>query len=197
MTLIELLVALGLSGVVIIAVSGIFMGIQKQWSFSSTRARAVESGEMALDQVCSDIRNAISLQAVDGSKTNTFSLPNATDTAGNYVPARVSSTLQYVAGSRIHYYLSDSTGTAGSGTMLWRETNSAPSGNTGWTPDSTWSLVTTSGSKARYNNISNIAFSTSGLPSNIVQVSITILTTEGTQTYSLTLTRSVYLVDHN
>jgi len=196
-TLIEVLVALSLCSAVLIAVSGIFLGIQKQWAFSATRGKAVEAAELALDQIATDARNSIAFMAVDGTKTNTFSLPNSTDAQGNYLPSRVSSALQYVAGSRVHYYLSDATGTAGTGTMLWRETNSAPTGNTGWTADSAWSLAAGTGSKTKYNNISALAFSTSGMPANTIKVTITVQTTEGGQTYTLSLQRSVYLANHN
>ena len=196
-TLIELLVAISISGIVLLAVSGIFLGIQRQWAYSATRGKAVEAAEIALDQIATDIRNAIALQAVDGTKTFTFSLPANMDAQGNYVPARVGPSIQYVAGSRIHYYLSDSTGAAGTGTMLWRETNSLPSGNSGWTADSAWSLAAGSGSKTKYNNVSALTFTTAGLPTNVVQVSVTVQVTEGQQTYTLTLQRSVYLSNHN
>ncbi len=196
-TLIELMVSIGLTGLVLIAVSGILMGIQRQWVFSSTRAKAVETGEIALDQMASDVRNGITFLAVDGAKTNTFSLPNTVDSSGNYIPARVGTLLQYVAGSRIRYYLSDSTGTAGTGTMLWRQTNSAPTGDAGWTADSAWSLAAGSGSKTKYNNISALTFTTSGMPANVVLISVTVQVTEGTQVYTLSLQRSVYLSNHN
>ena len=196
-TLIETLVVVSISSFVLIAVSGIFVGIQKQWAYGVIRGKAVEAGEMALDQVAADVRSCIAYQAVDGTKTNTFTLPANTDAQGNYVPARVSSVLQYVAGSRIRYYLSDSTGAAGSGTILWRETNSSPSGNAGWTADSAWSLVSSAGSKTRYNNVQSIAFTTSGLPANMVQITLTVQVFEGGQSYSLPLQRSIFLSNHN
>lgn len=196
-TLIELMVSIGLTGLVLIAVSGILMGIQRQWAFSASRGKAVEMAEIALDQIASDVRNSIGFLAVDGTTTNTFSLPNSMDTGGNYVPARVGSVLQYVAGSRIRYYLSDTTGAAGSGTYLWRQTNSAPTGNAGWTADSAWSLAAGSGSKPKYSSISALSFTTSGMPANVVLITVTVQVTEGTQTYTLTLQRSVYLSNHN
>ena len=196
-TLIELMVAMSLTGTVLIAVSGVFLGIQKQWAYSSSRGRAVESAQMALDQICSDVRSGIAFQAIDGARTNTFSLPNSTDSAGNYLPTRVLTALQYVAGSRIRYYLSDATGTTSAGTILWRETNSSPTGDLSWTADSAWSLATGAGSITKYNNITALAFSTSGMPANVVLITVTAQVTEGTQVFTLALQRSVILANHN
>jgi len=197
-TLIELMVAISISGGVLVAVSGIFMGIRKQWSYSVTRGKAIEAAQSALDQIAMEARNGITYQATDGTKTNTFTLPANADAQGNYTPARVGSVLQYVGGARIRYYLSDATGSAGSGSFLWRETNAAPTGSTGWLADTGWSLAAGAGSKPKYNSVSSMAYSTTGLPSNMVQVSITVLVSEKLeQTFSMTLQRSVYLSNHN
>lgn len=196
-TLIELMVAMSITGSVLIAVSGIFVGIQKQWAYSASRGRAVETAQLALDQIGNDVRGGISFQAVDGTKTNTFSLPNSTDSSGSYVPARVGTLLQYVSGSRIRYYLSDATGAAGTGTILWRQTNSSPTGDPGWTADTSWSLTAGTGSKSKYNNISALTFSTSGMPANVVLITVTAQVTEGTQVFTLALQRSVVLSNHN
>ena len=196
-TLIELMVTVGITAAVLIAVSGIFLGIQKQWAFSSARGKAVETAEAALDQIALDVNRAIGYHPTDGAKTSTFTLPANTDAQGNYVPARAGGRLQYVPGSRIRYYLSDATGTATAGTTLWRETNSLPSGNSGWQSDSAWSLVAGTGSKAKYNNVTAIAFSTAGQPSNVVQISVTVQAAQPGQTINVSLQRSVYLTNHN
>ena len=81
--------------------------------------------------------------------------------------------------------------------MLWRETNSSPTGNAGWTADSAWSLVSSSGSKTRYNNVLSIAYSTSGLPANTVKITLTVRVFEGSQSYTLALQQTVYLSNHN
>ena len=196
-TLIELMVAVTLSGIVLLAVSGIFVGIQKQWAYSVTRGKAVEAAQMVLDQIATDVHGAISVQAVDGARADTFVLPANTDGQGTYVPARIGAMVQYAPGLRAHYYLSDTSGIATGGAMLWRETNSQLAGDSGWTPDSGWSLTAGIGSKPKYNYVTALTFTAAGQPANTVLVTVSVQVSENQQSYSLTLQRSVFLANHN
>jgi prepilin-type N-terminal cleavage/methylation domain-containing protein len=204
-TMIELMVTIAVSSVVMVALTLLLGTVTHQWSGQVSRGRAIQIANFAMSQISREARGAVLFQAVDGTKTCTFTMPANTDASGNFVPVWNRTFLRYAAGYRVHYYLSDLTGVAGSGSVLWRETNPLSSGSAGWVQDSAWSLVPgslvggvlTSSARGKMDNITALTFSTTITKPNTVQASITVSFQEGKTTSAYTLARTIYLGNHN
>lgn len=205
-TLIELLIAMSVLGIVLIPVLGILGFATRQFGSQTSRAQTILLANKTLNAVCKDVGNSISVQADSNGVLSVFTLPGNTDTAGNYIPVAQNGSLVYVPGLQIHYYLCDATGKNNSGhtqpskaTNLWREywqTGGLLGLGSSWVTDTAWSQQ---GGNAgtRYPNMSTMSFTTTGLPANTIRVSLTMTDKEGGQTSSYTVTRSVYLSNHN
>ena len=204
-TLIELLVAMTTSAVVILAITLILGSVTRQWGTQVSRGRAIQIANLAASQIAKEVRNAVFFQAVDGTKTCTFTMPANTDAQGNFIPAWNHTYLRYASGYRVHYYLSDLTGVSSSGSVLWRETNSLSTGSIGWVQDTASSLVSgslsggtlTPSARGSKDHITALTFSTTSAKPYTVQMSITVSYAEGKVTSNYTLTRSIYLSNHN
>ncbi len=200
-TLIELLIAATVSALVLIAVLGIFNFSTRQLGAQTSRAKAILIANQAMDAMTKDIRNSISVQADANGVLSVYTLPGNTDAAGNYVPVWQNGSLVYTPGLQIHYRLSNWKGNAPSGTSLWREywqTGGLLGLGSSWTLDNAWTLLP-GGSPAmpKFQNVSALAFSNAGLPANMVRISLTMAIQEGQQTSNYTVSRSVYLSNHN
>lgn len=200
-TLIELLVAMSVSGFVLIAVLGIFGFSTRQFGAQTGRAETMLLANQAMNAMAKDIHNCISVQADATGILSVFTLPGNTDASGNYVPVMQNGTLTYVPGLQIHYRLSNWKGNASSGTNLWREywqTGGLLGLGSSWTLDNAWTLLPGGSPKLpKFQNMSALTFSTTGMPANTVRVSLTMTDQEGGQASSYTVSRSVYLSNHN
>lgn len=204
MTLMEILIVTTVLSVILIPVLTIFTVITRQWNNQVSRGQAIRIANLAMEQMTKDLRNGVSFQATDGNKTCTFTMPANTDAKGNFTPVWDRNFITYASGYRVHYYLSDLTGLASTGTVLWRETNPLSSGSVGWVPDSLRSLapgslsggVLTAAARGNVDHVSSLTFS-AGVVSNTVQATISISYKESKTTSVYTLTRLIYLSNHN
>ncbi len=121
-------------------------------------------------------------------------MPGNTDTGGNYVPVQQSGKLTYTSGVLVQFYIGNPNGKNVLGNHnLWRQTL-AP--DLKGTPDNAWSL-TPGTNVPLFPHVTALTFTTTGMPANTVRVSLTMTDTEGGQTSTETVTRSVYLSNHN
>lgn len=188
---------LAVLGVVTAAVLGVFGGVTRQWGGQVSRARAVQDAALGLMLVGREASRATTFQPLDSAGyANVFTFPADTDAQGNLVPARVGAGLAYQSGSKVRFYLSDSTGSpAAPGSILWRAT--APAGSNVWTPDSSWSLSPNGSGRGRVETASALAFSQANVPNNVVRIRLTVTVKEGGQVTAETLRRDVYLSNSN
>ena len=199
------MVTVTVSAVVMVALTTLLGGVTREWGTQVSRGRAVQAANLAMGKLAKELRSAVLFQAVDGTKTNTFTMPANTDASGNFIPAWNRTYLRYASGYRVHYYLSDLTGLAATGTVLWRETNPLSSGSAGWIPDVTslapGSLTAggalTASARGCVDSVTALTFTTSPAKPNTVQVSLTVSCVEGKVSTPYTLTRSIYLGNHN
>lgn len=205
-TLIELLVVVSVLGIVLIPILGIFGFATRQFGSQTGRAKTIMLANQAMNAMAKDIHNCISVQAdANGNPTN-FTLAGNTDASGNYVPISQNGTLTYQPLMGIRFRLSNANDTAASGTTLWREHwehNGNPNllsglfGSGGsWVGDTSWSQQP-GGTRTNFANTTALTFITAGMPANTVRVSLTMTDAEGSQTSSYTVSRSVYLSNHN
>jgi prepilin-type N-terminal cleavage/methylation domain-containing protein len=199
-TLIELLVAMSVSGLVLIGVLGIFGFSTRQLGTQTGRAQTQVLGNQAMNAICKEIGQAISVGNDPSGNPTEFIMPSVNPGTGGLLGALVGGVLNYTPGSQTRFYLSDTSGSVQGGTCLWRSTATNVAGNSLglFTPDSVWSLLP-GGSPAlpKFPNVTALTFSTTGMPSNTVKVTLTMADKEGSQTSSYTVSRIVYLSNHN
>ncbi len=192
-TLIELLVVLSVLGLVLIPVLGILNFSTRQFGSQTGRAQTILLANQAMNAICKEAGRAVST-APDALGNLYFVMPGNTDTGGNYVPVQQSGKLTYTSGVLVQFYIGNPNGKNVLGNHnLWRQTL-AP--DLKGTPDNAWSL-TPGTNVPLFPNVTALTFSTTGMPANTVRVSLTMTDTEGGQTSTETVTRSVYLSNHN
>ena len=193
-TLIELLVAMSVSGLVLIAVLGIFGFSTRQFGTQTGRAETVLLDNQAMDAMCKEIGQAVST-ATDTKGRPYFVMPSSGNAQSGYSPTSVNGTVSYSSGTLVQFYLSNQNGQGNAGQILWRQTLSV--GLLG-TPDTVWSMLP-GGRPAlpKYPDVTALTFTTTGMPANTIQVSVTMADKVGGQTSSYTVTRCVYLANHN
>ena len=196
-TLIEILVSMSVMSVVSIAVLMIFGTVSRQWGQNISRANATQYATMALNRIAKETSMAMTYTSSGGpGNLAFFTFPSDTDTGGNYVPAWANGVLQFRAGTNVAYCRSDGTGaTTASGTILWRQYQTGGTG--AWTADQKWAMRPGSTTHGNIENLTALTFTTSGLPTYTVRVSVTVTVVEGKQTNTITLQRDIYLSNHN
>ena len=211
-TLIELLVVMSVVATLLFAVLTIFRRIVSQWGGQVSRSRAVLAANLGIDEIVDDMSDGVTFNLVDGPLYNTFTLPNNTDAAGNYIPVWSGSNLTYAAGDHVQYYLAGTDG-ASAGNILWRRYNgSGPTGGkpkkhgkpkkggaqtyAGWTDDAGFSMQPGSATHGVVENVTNLNFIPNYL-NNTVFISLKVTGMENQNPYSFTITRTVYLQNHN
>ena len=212
-TLIEMLIAMSVVSCVLLAVVNVMTSSQRLFNSQVGNAKSLLGANRAMDAMCAEIGNAVSSANDSNGNPSIFIMPLGTDSSGNYVP---NASGAYDPGTAVQFYLSDGTGKtnnghtkAGVGIDLWRTTGvTTTSGGllggllggggttTTWTTDTKWGYEP-GGTIMKYQNISALTFTTTGMPANTVQVSLTVYDKEGGQTSPYTLTRDVYLSNHN
>ncbi len=205
-TLIELLVAMSVSGLVLIAVLGIFGFSTRQLGAQTGRAETMLTGNAAMNAMCKEIGQAVSF-GTDKNGDLYFLMPANTDVQGNGIPALLGGVLGYSTNAAaVKFYPSNDMGsTQGSNTggtltgitALWRATTTKPNGNPKWQADTAWSQLPNATATPKYSDVTALTFSTTGLPANTIRVTLTLADKEGSQTSSYTVSRSVYLSNHN
>jgi prepilin-type N-terminal cleavage/methylation domain-containing protein len=199
-TLIELLVAVSVSGLLLIATLGILNSSTQQLGAQTSRAKAILIANQAMNAMTKDIRNSISVQADAKGVLSVYTLPGNTDTAGNYVPVWQNGSLVYTPGLQIHYRLSNKKDNSSGGTNLWREywqTGGLLGLGSSFTPDTAWSDIPGLTDQPYFQPVQTLTFSNTGLPPNTIRVSVTVAVTEGKQSTNYTVSRNVYLSNHN
>ena len=205
-TLIEMLIAMSVVSCVLIAVLNVFNFSTRLWNNQVGNSKSMAEANLAMELICKEIGSAVSYQNDSSGNPSIFTLPANTDASGNYIPISQSGSLTYASGVPVQFYLGDKTGRIkSSGTQnvgLWRQTAQSGGllggllGGLIWTPDTNWSYYP-GGSNLKYPYFSALIFTTTGMPANTVQVTLTVTTHEGGQASSYTLTRDVYLTNHN
>ena len=205
-TLIELLVTMSVSGLVLIAVLGIFGFSTRQLGTQTGRGETMLTANQAMNAMCKEIGQAVSL-GYDQNGDLYFLMPATTDAQGNAQPTLLGGLLGYsTSATAVKFYPSDNTGTTqGSNTStgqtgltaLWRATTTKLNGNPKWRSDATWSQMPNSVAMPKYPDVTSLTFVPWGNPQNAVHVTLTIADKEGSQTSSYTVSRFVYLSNHN
>ena len=212
MTLIELLVVMSVVATLLFAVLGIFRMIVLQWSGQVSRSKAILAANLGIDEIANEMADATAFNLVDGVLNNTFTLPANTDAAGNYIPAWSGSTLAFAAGDRAQYYLAAADGVS-AGNILWRRYyGNGPTGGkpkrggkpkkggtqtyAGWTNDTFASLQPGSAEHGLVENVTSLNF-IPNYANNTVYILMTITVKENQKTYTFTVSRNVYLANHN
>lgn len=207
-TLIELLVAMSVSGLVLIAVLGIFGFSTRQFGAQTGRAETMLTANQAMNAMCKEIGQAVSY-GYDKNGDLYFLMPANTDAQGNAQPGLLGGLLGLgysTSATAVKFYPSNDTGsTQGSNsstgqtgiTALWRATTTKPNGNPKWQADTAWSQLPNATATPKYSDVTALTFSTTGLPANTIRVTLTLADKEGSQTSSYTVSRSVYLSNHN
>lgn len=204
-TLIELLVVVSVLGLVLIPVLGIMGFATRQFGSQTGRAKTILLANQAMNAMTKEIGKAVNVQNDSSGVPSIFVMPGSTDANSNYTPVMQSGTLTYTSGVPVQFYLGNAKGKANNGSNsnnLWRQTAQSGGllggllGGLKWTPDSNWSL-TPGTNVPLFPNVSSLTFTTAGMPANTVRVSLTMTDTEGSQTSSYTVSRSVYLSNHN
>ena len=212
-TLIELLVVMSVVATLLFAVLAIFRRIVLQWSGQVSRSKAILAANLGIDEIANEMQAATTFNLVDASLTNTFTLPSDTDASGNYVPVWNGSTLAYGAGDRVQYYLAGPDGVS-AGNILWRRYNAFGTSNgqpknrgqakknkgaatyAGWVNDTFDSMQPGSVTHGIVENVTALNF----IPiaaNNAVFISLTVTGVENQKTYAFTVTRIVYMQNHN
>ena len=196
-TLIEILVVLSVIATLLGATLAIFRSIAKQWNGQVSRSRAIQMANLGVDRMAKEISQTVQYNAFDTPPTitNTFNPPSDTDAAGNFVPKWSGSNLAYNYDERIRFYLAGPDGSS-AGNILWRTYSDKLNGNGHWTPDKTWSLLSPTSTHGRVENVTSLSFQ-AGSAANTVVISLTVSAKEGPKTYPYTVTRTVYLANHN
>jgi len=205
-TLIELLVAMSVSGLVLIAVLGIFNFSTRQLATQTGRAETLVTGNQAMNAMCKEIGQAVSL-GHDNNGDLYFLMPANTDVQGNAQPTLLGGLLGYSTSvAAVKFYPSDDTGATqgsntGSGqsglTALWRATTTKLNDNPKWQSDRTWSQMPNPAVQPKYPDVTSLTFVPWGNSQNAVHVTLTMADKEGSQTSSYTVSRFVYLSNHN
>ena len=213
-TLIELLVVLSVVASLLFAVLGIFRLIVLQWNGQVSRSKAVLTANLGIDEIANEMADATAFNLVDGELNNTFTMPANTDAPGNYVPAWHGATLAYAAGDRVQYYLAGPDGVS-AGNILWRRYNAYGTSNgqskndnqsgnnqgdnqayAGWVNDSTASLRPGSATHGAVENVTSLNF-IPNYANNTVYIVMTVTAIENQKKYAFTVSRNVYLQNHN
>lgn len=201
-TLIELLVVVSVLGIVLIPILGIFGFATRQFGSQTGRAKTIFIANQAMNAMTKEISKAVTTQNDSSGIPSIFVMPGSTDASGNYTPVMQSGTLTYTSGVPVQFYTGNPNGKNNGAKNLWRQTAQSGGllggllGGLTWTPDSKWSL-TPGTNVPLFPNVSSLTFTTAGMPANTVRVSLTMTDTEGSQTSSYTVSRSVYLSNHN
>jgi len=196
-TLVELLVIVAIMVALLGALLPIFAFMTRLWGTQLSYAMAVQQTNMSLQLMTREIHQSMSFATLtSGSNTvYAFTLPSEQDSNGNYVPVSQNGVAAYGTGIQVAYYLSDSTGSLSksNGQSLWRAT--LPAGQTIWTPDTTWSRYNIG--TTRYANVQSFIISTSGMPTNTVNISLQMKDIEGAQSRTCSVSQSVAMVNNS
>lgn len=199
-TLAEVAVAAAAACVLMVSISGIYTLAVGRWGWQVSRAKAIQAADAAMERMCREIRRAVSCTVLTlggGNTVGEFVLPNNTDSGGNYIPQRAGAVLSYVAGRTVRFYRSDLTGMdyVVGGTIVWRESRAA--GSSTWMWDTAWSLESQSPARGRCANVVALDFTTAGQPAHTVLVTLSVQIAEGPKTSTYTVSRQVYMENHN
>lgn len=191
-TLIEMLIAMSVVSFVLLAVVSVLTSSQRLWNNEVGNAKSMQEANLAMDLICQEASQAVST-GTDNYGKFYFVMPK-TDAQGNVLLTLIGGLLGATAGpTGAEFYTSNANGTANSGTILWRA-NVASDGKT--TPDAVWSKLP-GNTLLKFPGVTALTYTTTGLPANTVQISLTVTTKEGGQSSSYTDTRIVYLSNHD
>ncbi len=191
MTLIELMIACGLTALIVTAVCGVYVYALQLWDRGQAASSTYMTASLGMTRMCKVIDLAAN---ADTDIYGTFKIwvPRDKDSGGDYLPCWESNAeLRYHTGDEVIFYLSNYTGSPSTkGDILWKRVNGSP--------DAGWSLLPNSriGRVSPVQSLSLQVIYTSGTR-KLVQVTMTAQQKHGKDTESLTLKRYVYLRNHN
>jgi len=143
LTLVELLVAGVISGLVLSSLCGVYFAVHRQFE----RGQGQQFALLATSQACSKLSDYISqacgVVAIDRFYAGDTLAVNLPDNQAYevYVPTWQNGQMQYVSGDWIVFYLSDSTGSYyHTGDILWAATMAWDDYPASVSPDQAWSL---------------------------------------------------------
>lgn len=190
-TLIELIIASSLTALVATAVCGVYVYALRLYERGQAANSAYVAATLGVDRMARLVENAVDAHASSYGRL-TIWLPMDQDSDGHHLPCWVgNSSLRYRPGDQITFYLSDTTGNAQlwHGNILWRSVNGQP--------DPSWSLLP-GGTQGRVAPVTELLFWIATFDTR-KRVCIAVRTeqTYGNKVYPLTISRYVYLRNHN
>jgi hypothetical protein len=190
MTLVEVLVAGSLIALVVGALCEMYLVGQKLAKRVGAQATAWQMANLGMERMAAIIEQGVSATVVGGGGELEMTLPIDRDANGNYLPRLVGAGLAYGNGEMVRFYCANSGGVA-SGDILWLARKPVAGA---WTPDAEWSL-TPGTTQGRVQPVSSLSF----VKVNDCAVTATIAASEpyGDKSASATLTRTIYLRNHN
>lgn len=143
LTLVELTITVGVVSLVLASLCEIFFAVNREWGFQQGQATALDATSQAISAITPYLQQAVDVTVTTRLFANdalVVDLP--ADTAhGIYIPRRNGTKLNYQAGQKIIFYLSDSSGSyLKSGDILWCGTAAGIVPLPIVTPDQNWSL---------------------------------------------------------
>ncbi len=189
-TLMELMVACGLTGLVVTSVCGVYVYALRLWDRGQAATSAYITASQGMDRICEVIEQAVDAQMTVYGDLKVW-VPRDKDSDGTYRPYWESNAeLRYRSGDEVVFYLSDHTGsTWASGKILWRRVNGSR--------DTAWSMIPGS-TTGRVEPVESLAFQVYDVdPRKVVRVTLETRQKCGSRTETLTFRRYVYLRNHN
>ena len=189
-TLVEVLIASAVVALVVGALCEMYLTGQRLTKRVHAEGTAWQMATLGMERMATIIEQAVRFEVKDGGTGLKVVMPRLTDSEGNYVPKAEKDKLKYEDGEEDKFYLANSGGLS-AGDILWLRRK--PRGGDDL-PDSEWSLTpgTTMG---RVQPVSSLTF----VKVNDRAVTATIAVTEayGGKSASASLTRTIYLRNHN
>jgi hypothetical protein len=187
--LIEVLLVGTLSAMLIGAICQMYLTGQKLTKRVQAEATVWQVANLGMERIAAITAQGVSAQveAVDQLRVI---LPLDKGAGGNYEPRLVTGDLTYRDGESVRFYRANSGGTQ-TGNILWLSRKPV-SGS--WTPDAEWSL-TPGTTQGRVQPVTSLAFT--AVADNAVTATITVTQSYGLKSATVTLTRTIYLRNHN
>lgn len=190
-TLIELMIACGLTALIVTAVLGVYVYALQLWDRGQAESSTYTTASLGMVRICKALEQA-TYADTDAYGNLKIWVPRDRETGGDYLPCWESNAqLAYHMGDEVIFYLSNYTGaSSASGDILWKRVNGCP--------DTGWSMFPNS-KQGRVSPVQSLSLQVVYVSGTrrLVQVTLTAQQKVGRKTESLTLKRYVYLRNHN
>lgn len=190
-TLIELMIACGLTALIVTAVLGVYVYALQLWERGQAESGTYTTASLGIERICKVLEQGTYAET-DAYGNLKIWAPRDKETGGDYLPYWESNAeFRYRTGDEVIFYLSNHTGSSSAtGDILWKRVNGCP--------DTGWSMFPNS-KQGRVSPIRSLSLQVVYVSGTcrLVQVTLTAQQKRGSEMESLTLKRYVYLRNHN